>query len=229
MTLTYTTYVDQLANMMVIPTADTNFQTFLPGCIDYAEQRIYRDLDVLNSRVVSTAGSLQANTRTFSLPTDQGAFITVETMSAFLSSGPRQQMVCTTKDFINAVYPSETVATGSPLYFAPISNTLYMVGPAPDIIYPLEVIGTIRPAALSSANSSTFLTQYCPDLFMAGSMIFAMGYQRDWGSMSDDPKAAVSWEQQYGTLLVSAREEQLRARFEGAAWTPMAPSNQPRV
>lgn len=213
---------------MVIPSTDANFTTFLPGCIDYAEQRIYRDLDILNSRIVDTTGVFLQNQENFTVPTGQGTFIVVEAMNATVNN-VRSQMVPVTKEFIYAVYPSLTAATGVPEYFAPISDTLFLIAPAPDQNYTAEVIGTQRPAALSSGNSSTFLTQYCPDLFMAASLVFAFGYQRDFGGMSDDPKSAASWEDQYSKLLGSAKEEQLRARYEGAAWTPMALSNQPRT
>lgn len=227
MTLNYTTYVEQLANLMVIVSTNAKFTTFLPGAIDYAEQRIYRELDVLNSRVVDNSGTFQANQENFTLPTALGTFITVESMNAMVG-GVRSPMFPVSKDFIYSVYPSLTTATGVPTYFAPVSNTLYLVAPAADQAYTAEVIGTQRPAPLSSANSSTFLTQYCPDLFMAATMVFAMGYERDWGAMSDDPKSALSWEEQYNKLMASAKDEQLRARFEGSAWTAMAPG-QPRT
>jgi hypothetical protein len=139
-------------------------------------------------------------------------------------------MVPVTKEFLDAVYPNVTTI-GTPQYFAPVSNTVFLIGPSPDVNYTAEVIGTQRPTPLSVSNSSTFLTSYCPDLFMAASMVFATAYQRDFGAQADDPKSANSWEQQYQTLVGSAQQEQLRTRYEGAAWTPMvqAPVQPPRV
>lgn len=232
MTLTYTTYVNQLANLMVVPTTDTNFLTFLPGCIDYAEQRIYRELDFLKTRVVDATSVFTAANRQFTLPSGTGTFIVVETMSAIsqASSGSRHQMVPVTKEWIDAVYPN-TTATGTPQYFAPVTDQLYLIAPVPSANFTAEVIGTQRPTALSSTNTTTFITTYCPDLFIAASMIFATGYQRDFGAETDDPKASQSWEAQYQALLGSANREQLRQRFEGAAWTPMteAPVQPPRA
>jgi len=221
MTLTYQTYLDQLSNLMVISETDSNFVTFVPGCIDYAEQRIYRDLDLLHTRVVDSTTLFSSGVNTFTLPTTSGTYIVVEAMNAVsLSSGTRNPMVPVTKEVIYAVYPS-TGVSGTPVYFAPVTDTTYLIAPPPDVQYTAEVVGTQRPAALSSGNSSTFLTQYCPDLFMAASMIFAMGYQRDFGAQSDDPSATHSWEQVYQGLLQSAVQEQLRTRFLGSAWSPM--------
>ncbi len=231
MSLTFTTYTQQLANLMVVPTTDTNFLTFLPGCIDYSEQRIYRDLDLLNTRVVDSTGSLMASQRQFTLPTAQGTFIVVEAINVISQAVTKTPLTPVTKEFLDTVYANETVNTGVPQYFAPISDTLFLVGPAPDAAYTAEVIGTVRPTPLSSSNTTTFLTAYCPDLLVAASMVFAFGYQRDFGAMSDDPKAGTSWEAQYQSLATSARQEQLRARHEGAAWTPMeqAQIQPPRV
>src|SRR5581483_10617239 len=47
MSITYASYVSQLANIMVVSSADANFATFLPGAIDYAEGRVYRDLNLV--------------------------------------------------------------------------------------------------------------------------------------------------------------------------------------
>lgn len=230
MTLDYTTYVAQLSNLMVIPSTDSNFSTFLPGCIDYAEQRIYRELDIINTRMLDNTSVFTAGVRSFTLPISVGTFIVVEDMNAVSqSSGTRNQMIPVTKEFIDAVYPN-VAASGTPQYFAPYQGTDYLIGPTPDANYTAEVIGTQRPTALSSANTSTFLTTYCPDLFIAASMVFATGYQRDFGAETDDPKM-VTWETQYQALMGSAKQEQLRAKFEGAAWTPMenAPIQPPRA
>ena len=228
MSLTYSTYVDQLANLMVIPTTEEKFLIFLPGCIDYAEQRIYRELDFLNTRAVSTTGSFTANARNFSLP---ASFIVVEQMNAIASNGNRTPLIPVTKEFLDTVYPSTVGSTTAPAYFAPITSSTFLIGPAPDTTYTAEIIGVQRPTTLSSGNTTTIITDYVPDMFIAASMVFAFGYQRDFGAMSDDPKSAASWEAQYQSLAASAMQEQLRARHEGAAWTPMeqAQVQPPRV
>ena len=230
MSLNYTTYQSQLANLMVQTTTDPNFVTFLPGCIDYAEQRIYRELDLQVSRVVDNSASLSSGVRNFSLPTSIGTYIVVEQINVITpvnatgSSGTRNPLTPITKEYIDYAWPSATTNTSLPIYFAPINNTTYVLGPAPDQAYNVEVIGTQRPAPLSASNSSTFLTQQLPDLFIAASMVFATAYQRDFGAMVDDPQRAASWESQYKTLYASANVEELRKRFMGPAWQAMTPS-----
>ena len=232
MSLNYTTYVSQLANLMVVSSADTNFATFLPGCIDYAEQRIYREIDLLYTQVTTATSAtiLSSGDRNFTLPTTNGTYITVDNINVITpvgtlsSAGTRTPLVPASREFIDTVYPSGQTTTGVPEFYAMASNTQVILGPAPGAAYYAEVIGVQRPASLSSANSSTILTQYIPDVFMAASMVFATAYQRDFGAQSDDPRAGASWEAQYQTLFGSAAMEQARAKFESEGWTSQAPS-----
>lgn len=230
MALTYDTWLEQLANLMVQDPADENFLVFVPGCIDYAEQRMYRELDLQVTRVIDTSGATVANNQQFTLPTAQGTFVVVEQINVFdpagttAETGSRVPLIGVTKEFINAAWPSNSSNIGTPQWFAPVSNTLYLLAPSPDAQYTTEVVGTIRPTPLSSSNTSTFLTTSLPDAFMAASMVFATGYQRDFGAQTDNPQASASWEAQYTKLMQSAAVEELRKRFMGPAWQPMTPS-----
>jgi hypothetical protein len=230
MSLDYPTYVAQLANIMVIQSSDANFQTFLPGCITYAEQRIYRELDLLYTQVTDATAQVSSGNRNFVLPTTLGTFITVDNLNIIApagtpsSIGSRVPLTAVDRSYIDLVYPSGQTVTGTPTVFARASDTETIFGPSPDGAYYAEVVGIQRPAMLSSANSSTILTQYVPDLFVAASMVFAAGYMRDFGSQADNPGMSQSWETQYTTLMKSASVEQARAKFESEGWTSESPS-----
>jgi hypothetical protein len=55
-------------------------------------------------------------------------------------------------------------------------------------------------------------------------MIYMNGYMKNWSAQGDDPRAAVSWENQYQILLKSADEEELRKKFWAEAWQSQQPS-----
>ena len=229
MSLTYTTYVDQITNIMAVKSTTPQFQTMLPGMIDYAEQRIYRELDLLNTVVRNSSLSLSAGNRNFTLPTtSNGIFVTVQGINVVTpagtppDSGTRVALQPVARDYLDTVYNSATGTAGIPKYFAMIDQTNIIVGPWPAANYTVEVIGTVRPNPLSSGNPNTFLTQYLPDLFIAASMVFASGYQRDFGSQADNPQQATSWEMQYQTLFKSANSEELRKKFAGPGWTSLS-------
>lgn len=227
MSLNYTTYVSQLSNLMLVGSTDANFQTFLPGCIDYAEQRIYRDLDLVQTTVIDTTTSFSSGNRTLTLPS---TWVVIEEINAISSAGAtaatgtRNPLVPATREYINYAFPSNSTFQGIPQYWNLLSQNQIIVGPAPDAAYNVEIIGTQRPAPLSASNSTTFLTAYLPDLFMVASLVFAFGYQRDFGGQSDNPQAAQSWENQYKELLKSALGEEVRKKFQSQGWTADSPS-----
>lgn len=229
MALDYDSYVAQISNLVVIPSTDSNFETMLPGMISYAENRVYRELDLLYTQVIDS-GTMTANTRNFTLPTNLGTYIIVDAINiitpvtAGTSNGSRSPAKPVSKEFVDAVYPSPSVATGVPEYYAMTSNTVVTFGPSPDAAYTAEVVGIQRPTPLSSANSSSILTQYVPDVFIAASMVFVSGYMRNFGSQADNPQMGASWEGQYQLLIKSAGMEQARAKFQGEAWTSESPS-----
>jgi hypothetical protein len=203
--------------------SDTNWTTYLPTAIDDAEQRIYRDLDLISTIVRDTTGTLTASSRNFTLPQSLGRFVTVKGLNFFTGTYPagRQQLRPVSLHFIDAVWPGETALTtpSYPKYFAPVTDQTFIVGPAPNAAYQAEVIGTIRPTPLSSGNPTTFLTLYLSDLFFAGAMCSVAAYMRSYGSASDDPRMAMSWEQQYTQRLASAKSEEIRRKFASGNWT----------
>lgn len=215
MSLTYTQYKTALANLIPISESDTNFTTILPQVIEYAEQRIHRELDLLTAIVRDTSSTFTANSRNFTLPSNGGRFVNVEGVNVLVSGTRTYQLIPASRDLIDAMWPSESAASAStvPQFYAMVTDQSIIVGPPPGSNYTAEVIGKIRPTALSASNTTTFLSNYLPDLFLAASMIFISGWSRDFGAQSDDPARAMSWEAQYKTLLASANAEEFRKKF----------------
>lgn len=221
MALTYSTFGSTLVAMMAGRADDANYVTVLPSIIDYAEGRIYRDLDLLSSVVRNSSGSLTVNSRNFTFPTPSSGRFTIVSGINLLTAGVRvAQLEPVSLEFLDAAWPSESAVSGfTPTYFAMVTDQTIAVAPAPATAYTVEVVGHVRPAALSSSNTTTFLTTYMPDLFLAASMIFAAGYQKNFGAQADDPKMSASWEQQYQTLMGSADREEARKKWASASWT----------
>lgn len=226
MALTYTTYGSTLVAMMAGSATDANYLTVLPSIIDYAELRIYRELDLLTTVVRDSSGTLTPNSRNFTLPTASGRFTVVSGINV-MSGGVRvAQLEPVSLEFLDAAWPLEA-ATGSsavPQYFAMVTDQTIAVGPSPGSALGVEVVGHIRPTSLSASNTTTYLTNYLPDLFLAASMVMAAAYQKNFGAQADDPKMAVSWEAQYQTLKQSADIEEHRKRFQSVSYTSKAPS-----
>ena len=228
-----TSYINQIATMAVVAPDDSNFVTILPQMIVYAELRMYRDLDFLFTSGSSTAYSLTAGSRILNVNADTfpyGTLVVPEQINVLIgSSNPdlatRVPLLPTTKEFLDAVYGSGAIANRDvPQYWVPFDDYTFLVGPYPDISYPVEIVGTYRPASLSSTNLTTFISLNLPDVMIMASMVYISAYQRNFGRMNDDPQMAISYESQYQTLLKGAMGEENRKKFEAAAWSSQAPS-----
>jgi hypothetical protein len=224
MSYTYDSYNQALQTLMVTSTADTNYVTILPSIITYAENRIYRELDLQQTQI-TVPSQLTASVRDFTLPSSGGTFIVTDYINVYTpagttsSNGTRNTAVPASRETIDMLFPSGVIGTSLPQMFAMVNPTDAIFGPSPDQAYNVDVVGTIRPTPLSSGNQTTILTTYLPDLFMAASMVFASGYMRNFGSQADNAQMAQSWETQYTTLKQSADMEQARQKFAGWGWT----------
>lgn len=228
MALTYTSYVTTLANLVTTTESDSNFVQILPSAIEYAENRIYRELNLLSTIVRDSSSAMTANVRNFTLPSGTGRFVVVYGINVYTpvaTQTTRNPLVPTSRDYIDMMWPSNTAASATtiPTMFAMITDQTIILGPPPGDAFTVEVIGTIKPAALSSGNATTYLTSYLPDLFLAASMIFMTGYMKNFGAQADDPKMATSWEGQYQTLLQGVDLQTAQQKFAATSWTSQEP------
>lgn len=229
MSLNYATFVQRFADLSGTMKSDVNPSILIPAAIDYSEQRLYRELNLITAQVTDTSGLLSSDNRTLVLSTASGTFISVQevnvlTPSSLTSSqgAVRNKLAPAALNWVNYLYPSEkssaySSATSVPNLFAIKDDTTLILGPAPDAAYHVEVIGTIRPSALSASNSSTFLTRVYPDLFVAATMVFTCGYIKDkniGSQLSGDLTAASNyWESEYQKLFKSALAEDVRVKY----------------
>ena len=225
--MAYSDYVTQISTMAVVPSTDTNFVAILPQMITYAENRIYRDLDLL-STVSTNTYTLTAGARTYTFPLVD--FITTQEVnvitpaSTMPDSGTRNPLLPVTKEWINQVFPNSSTKT-TPSFFALQNQNTLVFGPWPDATYMIELVGTVRPASLSATNTSTFISTYLPDLFIMASMIYISAFQRNFsGAASNDPQMPVTYESQYEALLKGAGVEEFRKKYQAGGWTSMSPA-----
>lgn len=236
MSITYNSYVSEIATITAITSAilvngDNNFQGIIPAAIDYAEGRLYRELDLPVVSIVDTTVTCTSGVRTIAISTISGEPLIIEALNIFSSAGTtssnttRVPLTPATRAVVDAVYPSALSSRcGQPEFFARISNDTLILGPTPDQAYGVEMQATIRPSPLSATNSSTWLTQNVPELMIAASMVFMSGHMRDFGAQSDNPQMAQSWESQYQNLMRQMGTDAQRMKFMSQGWTSEQPS-----
>lgn len=241
MSLTYSSYQTALQNFAVMNDSAgiSDLAAILPNIIDFAEQRIYRELDFLTTQTTAT-GTLTASSRNVTIPSTVIVLQDVNVITPVSTSadaGQRNPLQRVAVSFINYAWSQAATLSGSssvPKYYAllnsattnPTGNTTNMlVAPAPDAAYTVEFVGTVRPTPLSATNTSTFLTTYLPDLFLAASMIYVAGYQQNFSQDGTSPGMADYWEKQYQNLKGSADIEEARKKSQSQGWTALTPAN----
>jgi len=228
MALTYASWKATIENLITMDAANADWLQIIPSVIDYAEGRCYRDLELMDVTVRNATATFTANQRTFTVPTPaSGGYVIVDSINCIIS-GSRTPLTPVSVNVIDMLWPSSTAPSVSavPQYFAMETTTGAIIGPplgASAGTATAEVVGRIQPTPLSDSNTTTILTTDYADLFLAASMIFVTGWQRNFGAQSDDPQQAQSWEGQYMKLLAGASLQEARARFAGPSWTPTRP------
>jgi len=212
----------------------------LPRIIEDSENRIFKDTDLLAWRVTDRTGVLVPNQRQWALPLNafNQTFRKVEQINIVgTSSDPvpadvRQVIDIYSRAYVDWAWPSNSTYNGMPKVAAMENTNTVIFGPAPDQGYSVEVIGPQTQQPLSITNQGTFLSMMLPDLWFAATMVNAMAFQRDLGSMSENPQASVNWEQRYQNILKSAQVEEAGRWYRSAGWTSQNPtpvSTPPRV
>lgn len=234
--LTYSSFVSEIATLTAITSSvlvngDNNFGPIMPGIIDYAEGRLYRELDLPFTRVGSAAVICTSGTRTIVVSSANGVILVILAVNLYSSAGTtssnatRVPLVPVSQAVLDTTYPSQASSNcGQPEFYARINDVALTLGPCPDQAYGTEITGTFRPAPLSASNTDTWLSDNVPELLVAAGMVFAAGHMRDFGSQSDNPQMAQSWESQYGNLVKSMNVDSLRMKYQSVAWGNQIPT-----
>lgn len=221
-----------LRNLYVTTSVDSNFDTELPDVINYAENRIYRDLDFLQTRKSQAAPALTPGSRAVSLAGLTYPVIVLEQVniitpiSTAADLGTRHPLTRNSKPWMDLMYSVGGVPASPtvPTDFAMTDEEDIIVGPVSDAAYGVEVTGTFRPEQISATNPTTWLCDNLPELYVAACMIRLSGYAKNYaGATSDDPQQPVSWGSEYDKLLKSADVEEARRKAQSASWSDQKP------
>lgn len=228
MSFTYSTFTTNLALNMGDPglVNDANFSTIVPTIIFDAEYRICKDVDFLGAVVTDSSIACAAGNRNINW---SNSFFVVQSINAISPAGTtnpdqgtRNPLTPFTKEGCDFLYPSST-GSGVPQYFGRVTQSTAVLAPWPDGAYTLEITGTQRPPTLSTTNTTTFISTYLSDLFLAAAMVEAAAYQQNFSSVGDNPQQAINWSGHYSELLKGAAVEEARKTFQAEGWSPDQP------
>src|SRR6267142_4173459 len=147
MALTYSSYVSEIATLTAITSGvlvngDNNFSGIMPALIDYAEGRLWRELDLPVVSIVDTSIVCSSGVRTVALSTAQGEPLVIQSLNLLTSAGAlssnatRVPLIPASRAIVDAIYPSATSSNcGQPEFFYRVGNTQVILGPTPDQAY----------------------------------------------------------------------------------------------
>jgi len=169
----------------------------IPDFISLAEAQMERRLPT--QKMVKRANAT-IDTPFSAVPSD---FLSCKSL-VLTSTAPVQQLIFLTEDEVDAKkYVYRT--TGKPQYFALIGNQIEVL-PAPDTSYTAELTYVATLAKLSDANTSNWILDRHPDLYLYGSLLQAAPYLRD------DERVGL-WSSQYQAAIEDMLLQNERAAF----------------
>lgn len=226
--MNYNQLVQAVQVLMEQPAGETDWTDVISRMIEYAELRLYREMDFIKTIMRDTA-TLTANARDVTVPATiiivRSANLISPSTTTAPASGTRRPLQRVGYDYIDMVYPEASVPLPMPTYpqvYAMLDDRTAIVGPSPSAAYTVEFVGTFRPAALSPTNQNTYLTDNMPDMFLSACMIFGSEYQRD-------AESKTRYEKQYTDQFAGVNIETLRQKAASVSWTPYQPTPQANV
>jgi len=172
--MTYTELVQKIRDYTEV-TSTVLTDTIVNGFIENAEFRILRDVDSDNNRRYVTA-QLIAGTRFIDTPDD---LLIIRSAQIIDSDGVGQ---ADNRDFLkyrDTSFMSEfnpTGATGVPKYYGMWDQDTIVVAPTPNATYTIQLNYILKPAGLSSTNTTTYLSLQFPNGLLYASLIEAFSF-----------------------------------------------------
>ena len=158
--------------------------SIIPDFIALAEAKFNRRLRTMEMENRATTETIAGQTF-YSLPDDALAITNIQ-----LNTDPKTVLERYTKEQIDREYAT---GTGQPRVFTLNANQIELA-PSPDSNYELEISYYEEIPALSDENTTNWLLDQAPDLYLYGAMMEAAPYIKDTNAMT-------VWTQKYEATL----------------------------
>jgi len=201
-----TTYADLIALLEdYVEDGSTEFASAVQGCVNRAEERLLRDLDlsIFNAIVTDTTITSQGHiVRSISESPVHNVFFTAAAEHAQRRS----------REYIQAHGGS-----GRPTYYVDDASNIYFA-PVPDAGYAVQITYVQRPTPLSPSNSTNWLAENVASLLLLAALVESERFLLA-------PERVVEFTGEYGALLGPARS--FWRNNAQTAYEPIAPVAKP--
>lgn len=182
--------------------SDEDFINQIPRIINLAEQAIAAEIKTLwETSVVLT--SIQPNQTTIEKPARWRKTLSMKTRTAGQQGTIGSPVLLRDQTFISQ-FTTES-PQGQPQYYSDWDYNNWLIAPAPDQPYVLEISYQGRIQPLDVNNQVNLLTRECPQLILFGSMLQAVLYLKSFEKLQ-------LWKPLYDQALSALKQED-RTRF----------------
>ena len=193
---------------------DLEFEGEIPNVIALGELRLLRDLDLTIFDIVDTSISFAVGTRLYTKPTIALGFIAPRAIWYEDVNNETVWLERRTPDWLQDYWPT-AASNGTPQYYAEYSETQWAFAPTPDAIRTLNLRLISRPAGLSDATLTTWLSDNIADALFKACLAEAEKF------VMAEERAAV-WEQDYIRYIPTAMRE--AHRLGGFSYPELKPA-----
>lgn len=175
-------------------TFDANIDTF----IQLAEEDIFRQVQLPDLKATATA-NMTVGDRLLAKPDDYLAtyYLFTQVNGEFVALEQRDA------SFLREVYPT-VGGTGTPRYYAENDDTSFVIGPTPDLAYPVELHYFFRPDSLTTVGDTgtSWLSNNAENALLFGTIV--QGYIFLKGDQDVIAQYKEKYQQAVGDLTILA-------------------------
>ena len=220
------TYAELIQKIKDYTEVDANVfsSTILDGFILDAEWRINRDVDSDNNRQYAQA-DIVAGQRYVNTPLINDDTLIIRSCQITNSTGGADNSSRSFLEYRDTNFISEynpTGVQGVPKYYSYWDENTIVVAPTPDQNYNMQINYILKPAGLSSSNTTTYLSQEFPNGLLYACLVEAFGFLKGPADMIQ------YYEGKYKQALEGFTVEQMgrRRRDEYQSGSPRLPKTQ---
>ena len=220
------TYAELITKIRDYCEVDSNVfsSTILNGFISDAEFRILRDVDSDNNRSYAQA-DIVAGQRYVNTPLINDETLIIRSAQITNSTGGANNSSRSFLEYRDTSFISEfnpTNVTGVPKYYSYWDENTIVLAPTPDQNYNMQINYILKPAGLSSSNTTTYLSKEFPNGLLYACLVEAYGFLKGPADMIQ------FYEGKYKQALEGFTVEQMgrRRRDEYQGGSPRLPKTQ---
>jgi len=172
--MTYAELVQRLQDWW--ESSETTLVAEIDTFIEHAEKRIYRSVDLNTARSEDETIVITDSQATVTIPTD---VIVLQSVQLIISNA-RTPLLQKDRSFLD-LYTGDRTTTGTPKYYAWYDDTTLLLAPTPNTAAAagtLAITYTTRPAQLSGAQTTTWLSLNAPDVLFYACMLELLTFQK---------------------------------------------------